>query len=80
MPEEAFSTLRGGVVRVISLVDRAGGSTLDLVFTGNEEDARSVDAALNSLNPPEGVGQRASAETFEVLFDEQLSVPTSGAN
>ena len=25
MPEEAFSTLRGGVVRVISLVDRAGG-------------------------------------------------------
>lgn len=80
MPEDSFSTLRGGVVRVISLVDRAAGSTVDLVFTRNEEDARGVDAALNSLNPPEGVGRRASAETLEVLFDEQLGEAKSGAN
>jgi hypothetical protein len=72
MPEESFSILRQGVKRVISLVDRSSGVTLDLVFTG-DEDAQRVDAALSSLNPPEGVGRRASVERFEVLFDEQLT-------
>ena len=73
MPEDAFVTLREGVDRVISLVDRSGGATTDLVFTRNEEDARKVDEALNGLNPPEGVGRRVSVQTFEVLLDEQLA-------
>ena len=73
MPEKAFSTLREGVTRVISLVDREAGVTVDLTFTGSPEDARRVDEALNSLNPPEGVGKRASVQTFELLLDEQLS-------
>jgi hypothetical protein len=72
MPEETFSTLRQGVKRVISVVDRSSGVSLDLIFTGNEDEARRVDEALNSLTPPEGVGRRASVEQFELLFDEQL--------
>lgn len=73
MPEDAFVTLREGVARVISLVDRSGGVTTDLVFTRSEGDARRVDEALDGLNPPEGVGRRASVQTFEVLLDEQLA-------
>lgn len=73
MSEDAFSTLRDGVVRVISLVDRSAGTTVDLTFTGNEEAARKVDAALNGLNPPDSAGGRTSVETFEVLLDEQLA-------
>jgi hypothetical protein len=72
MPEDAYATLRAGVVRVISLVDRSAGATVDLVFTRNEEDARRVDETLDGLSPPEGVGRRASVETLEVLFDEDL--------
>ena len=58
MPEDAFSTLRAGVVRVISLADRAAGSTVDLILTRNEEDARSVDA----VNPGECRGGSGSRE------------------
>lgn len=35
MPEDAFATLREGVVRVISLVDRSAGATTDLAFRAN---------------------------------------------
>ena len=72
IPEETFATLRDGVTRVLSLVDRDAGETMDLTFTRDADAARRVDEALDSLNPPDGVGRRASVQTYEVLVDEQL--------
>jgi hypothetical protein len=72
MPEETFTTLRDGVKRVMSLGDREAGVSVDLTFTDNEEDARRVHEALDSLTPPDGAGKRTSVETFELLMDEQL--------
>jgi hypothetical protein len=72
MPEETFTTLRDGIKRVMSLVDRDTGVSLDLVFTANADDAQRVHEALDSLTPPEGAGTRTSVQTFELLLDEQL--------
>jgi hypothetical protein len=72
MSEETFSTLRSGVKRVMSLVDREQGASLDLVFTDNAEDARRVHEALDSMTPPEGAGKRTSVQTYELVLDEQL--------
>jgi hypothetical protein len=72
MSEETFSTLRSGVKRMMSLVDREQGASLDLVFTDNAEDAQRVHEALDSLSPPEGAGRRTSVQTYELLMDEQL--------
>jgi len=72
MPEDVFETLRSSVRRVISLVDREAGATLDLTFTDDAESARRVHEALDSLSPPEGSGRRASVQTYEVVLDEQL--------
>lgn len=72
MSEEVFSTLRSAVKRVLSLVDREQGTSLDLVFTGSADDARRVHEALDSMTPPEGAGRRTSVQTYELLLDEQL--------
>ena len=72
MPEETFSTLKNGVKRMMSLVDREAGVSFDLAFTDNAEDARRVHEALDSLSPPEGAGRRTSVQTFELMVDEQL--------
>ena len=71
MPEETFSTLRDGVRRVMSLVDRDAGASIDLTFTDNAEDAKRVHEALDSLSPPDSAGRRASVQTFELVLDEQ---------
>jgi hypothetical protein len=72
MSDEAFTVLRDGVKRVMSLVDREGGTGLDLVFTGNAQDAQRVHEILDGMTPPEGAGKRTSVETYELLMDEQL--------
>ena len=72
MPEETFSTLKNGVKRMMSLVDREAGVSFDLAFTDNADDARRVHEALDSMSPPEGAGRRTSVQTFELLLDEQL--------
>jgi phosphoenolpyruvate synthase/pyruvate phosphate dikinase len=72
MSEETFAALRSGVKRVMSLVDREQGTSLDLMFTATAEDARRVHEALDSLTPPEGAGKRTSVGTYELLLDEQL--------
>jgi hypothetical protein len=72
MSEETFSTLRSGVKRVMSFVDREQGTSLDLMFTDTEEDARRVHEALDAMSPPEGAGRRTSVETYELLLDEDL--------
>jgi hypothetical protein len=72
MSEETFATLKAGVKRMMSLVDRGAGASLDLVFTANADDAKRVHEALDSLTPPDGAGKRTSVQTFELLVDEQL--------
>lgn len=72
MPEETFTTLRDGVRRVMSLVDREAGVSIDLMFTDNADDAKRVHEALDSLSPPDAAGRRASVGTFELMVDEQL--------
>lgn len=72
MSEESFATLRSCVKRVMSLVDREGGTSLDLVFTDNAEDAQRVHEALDAMTPPEGAGRRTSVHTYELLLDEEL--------
>jgi len=72
MPEETFETLRDGVRRVMSLVDRDAGVSIDLTFTDNAEDAKRVHEALDSLSPPDTAGRRVSVQTLELMLDEQL--------
>ncbi len=71
MPEETFATLRDGVRRVMTLVDRDAGVSIDLTFTDNAEDAERVHEALDSLSPPDSAGRRASVGTYELVLDEQ---------
>ncbi|MDQ3380173.1 MAG: hypothetical protein M3546_07595 [Actinomycetota bacterium] len=71
MPEDTFATLRDDVRRVMSLVDRDAGVSIDLTFTDNAEDAKRVHEALDSLSPPDSAGRRASVGTFELMLDEQ---------
>ncbi len=71
MPEETFATLRDNVRRVMSLVDRDAGVSIDLTFTDDAEAAKKVHEALDSLSPPDTAGRRASVGTFELMLDEQ---------
>ena len=48
------------------------GTSLDLVFTDNAQDAQRVHEALDAMSRPEGAGRRTSVQTFELLMDEQL--------
>ncbi|CAN5661345.1 hypothetical protein BH18ACT13_BH18ACT13_08620 [soil metagenome] len=72
MPEETFTTLRDGVRRVMSLVDREAGVSVDLTFTDDAEAAKRVHEALDGMSPPESAGKRTSVGTFELMLDEQL--------
>ncbi|MDQ3425411.1 MAG: hypothetical protein M3435_04240 [Actinomycetota bacterium] len=72
IPEETFKSLRDGVRRVISLVDRDAGVSIDLTFTDDAASAQRVHEALDSLSPPDSAGRRASVQTFELMLDEQL--------
>lgn len=69
IPEETFETLRQGVTRVLSLVDREAGVGVDLTFTDSAEDAQRVHDALDSLTPPDSSGRRTSVQIFEVTVD-----------
>ncbi len=58
------------VKRVVVLVDRAGGTTIDLTFCQTEDDLLAADAALDSMSPTsDASGKRASVEMFEVALD-----------
>ena len=72
MSEEDFSTLRDGIKRVMSLVDREAGTSIDLIFTANAEEAQRVHEVLDAMSPPDGAGRRTSVETYELMVDETL--------
>jgi hypothetical protein len=60
------------VKRVMSLVDRKTGTTIDLTFCETEADLQAADEALNSMSPPTDTsGKRTSVEMFEVGLDEK---------
>jgi hypothetical protein len=61
------------VKRVMSLVDRASGTSLDLTFCETEEDLRAADEALNQMSPPSDAGgRRTSVEMYEVGIDQLI--------
>jgi hypothetical protein len=72
MSDDAFTTLRDGVKRVMSLVDREGGATLDFMFADNAQDAQRIHEVLDAMSPPDGAGKRTSVHIYELLLDEQL--------
>lgn len=52
------------------LVDPDNGRGLGISLFETEEDLRKGDETLNSMSPPaEGMGDRASVETYEVAVD-----------
>jgi hypothetical protein len=72
MPADVFATLQQGIARMIMLVDRSSGTTVDLVFTRDQTSLEQVDAALSSLTPPDGMGRRTGVEMYEVVLDESV--------
>jgi hypothetical protein len=71
-PEDVFETLRANVRRVMSLLDREAGTSLDLTFTDDAASAQQVHEALDRLTPPEGSGRRTDVKIYELMLDEQL--------
>ena len=52
------------------LIDPDSGRGLGVSLFETEEDLRKGDEVLNSMTPPgEGMGRRASVETYEVAVD-----------
>lgn len=52
------------------LIDPEGGRALAIALFETEEDLRKGDEALNAMSPQdEGIGRRASVETYEVAVD-----------
>jgi hypothetical protein len=52
------------------LIDPDNGRGLAVTLFDTEEDLRQGDETLNAMSPPEdGLGRRASVETYEVALD-----------
>ena len=51
------------------LIDPDNGRQLGITLFETEEDLRKGDEVLNSMSPPEVIGQRAPVETYEVAVD-----------
>jgi hypothetical protein len=54
------------------LVDPDGGRAMFVGLFENEDDLRSSEAALEAMDPPEGMGQRASVDVYEVGADVRM--------
>ncbi len=55
------------------LIDPDNGRGLGISLFETEEDLRKGDEVLNAMSPPgEGMGRRASVETYEVAVDVRL--------
>jgi hypothetical protein len=63
-----------GVKRVVEAINRDEGTGLALIFCDTEEDLRKADKALNDMTPSEGSGRRVSAEIYEVMTDEDMTL------
>ena len=54
------------------LIDPDGGRVLFMGLFASEEDLRSSEAALEAMDPPEGMGKRASLTVYEVAAEARL--------
>jgi hypothetical protein len=54
------------------LADPDGGRTMFIGLFASEDDLRSSEAALEQMNPPEGMGQRASVEVWKLPVDVRM--------
>ena len=54
MPEETYSTLKNGVKRMMSLVDRDAGVSFDLAFTDNASAKTFLTWHQSPVDPPNG--------------------------
>ena len=48
------------------LVDPDGGRVVWIGFFATEDDLRESEAALQQINPPDGMGSRTSVDVYEV--------------
>ena len=48
------------------LVDPDAGRAVWIGFFANEDDLRESEAALQEMNPPDGMGTRSSVDVYEV--------------
>jgi hypothetical protein len=77
---EASSEIPSELARVASrfemLVDRKRGSVAVCVYCDTQEKLREADRILKSMSPAmPGWGRRVSVDTYEVAFDEVVSLP-----
>ena len=54
------------------LVDPGRGITLMIGLFANETDLRESEAALQQMNPPEGLGTRGPVEVYEVAAEVRM--------
>jgi hypothetical protein len=54
------------------LIDPDGGRAMFVGLFATEEDLRSSEATLEAMDPPEGMGGRASVDVYEVAADIRM--------
>jgi hypothetical protein len=54
------------------LANPDGGRVLFVGLFANEDDLRSSESTLENMSPPEGMGQRASVDVYEVAADLRM--------
>jgi hypothetical protein len=54
------------------LIDPDGGRAMFVGLFANEDDLHSSEAALEAMDPPDGMGQRASVGVYEVAADVRM--------
>jgi len=54
------------------LVDPDGGKVMMIGVFASEADLRDSEAALEQMNPPQGLGSRSSVETFELATEVRM--------
>ena len=57
---------------VTMLIDPEGGRVLFIGLFASEDDLRASEAALEAMDPPEGMGTRSSVNVYEVAAEARL--------
>ena len=57
---------------VTMLIDPDGGRVLFIGLFASEDDLRASEAALEAMDPPEGMGTRSSVNVYEVAAEARL--------
>ena len=57
---------------ITMLVDAAGGRALMIGMFETEADLRESEAALQAMNPPDGIGNRTATDIYEVVTDVRM--------